>query len=671
MSFQNFPKALRELRQWVVWKFVVRDGKQTKVPFQPNGDHAKSDAPETWCSFDECVQAVSRFDGIGFVFLEGIVGIDLDKCIKDNGALEPWAREIVEQFPSYTELSPSKRGLHIILESDIGKVGRKTGNLECYSHGRFFTVTGDVFEGRSELRDLDIEEWFRDTFPEPKTQLVFELSSYLPSDETIKRVMFKGKNGQKAKDLYTVGDWAKHELKSASEADLSLAGALMFYCGNNVDVADRLFRGSALMREKWDSPRGASTYGRMTLESARAKNVMPWKPKPTYILSNDEKQTTLLIMENICRLMEFDPEISTRFRYNDFSHMVEADHDGEWVNLQDQDILDVQRYISSNYLEFARVSKEMVIDGIKATAFIRKVNPPRDYIESLEWDHEPRLSSWLQKVYGVPDEPVYQAIGSNWMKGLVKRVLCPGCQFDEVLVLESPQGYRKSTSLRVLGSPWHTESTLSTDDKDFYMLLARNIIVEFSEGDIVGRTSARKLKALITKTEDSFRPPYEHGIITFPRGCVFAMTTNDSDYQKDDTGGRRWLPVELRKVADVEWLMQHRDQLYAEAAYRVQVLKETTHEYPLAQLRELQEDRQEGDGYDADIQEWYAERNSIDKEKGFSTSEIFKTVIAQKEDAIMQKDMERRIGSIMRRMGCISKTFKCGKATQRRWVPSA
>lgn len=670
MSFQNFPKELRELRQWVVWKFVVRDGKQTKVPFQPNGDHAKSDTPETWSSFDECVQAVNRFDGVGFVFYKGIVGIDLDKCIKDDGTLDIWAREIVEQFPSYTELSPSKRGLHIIIKSDVGDIGRKTGHIECYSHGRFFTVTGDIFEGRSELLDLDVQEWYRDTFPEPKASLVFELSSYLPSDETIKRIMFKGERGKKTRALYENGDWQSYNIKSASEADMSLAGTLMFYCGNNIETADRLFRESALMREKWDSPRGGSTYGLTTLENARAKTVMQWKERPNYIVSNDEKQTTLLIMENICRLMEYDPEICTRFRYNDFSHMIESDHNGEWLNLQDQDILDVQRYISSNYLEFARVSKEMVIDGIKATAFLHKVNPPRDYLESLEWDHTPRLHRWLQEVYGVPDEPVYQAIGSNWMKGLVKRVLFPGCQFDEVLVLESPQGYRKSTSLRVLGSPWHTESTLSTDDKDFYMLLARNIIVEFSEGDIVGRTSARKLKALITKTEDSFRPPYEHGIITFPRGCVFAMTTNDSDYQKDDTGGRRWLPVELQKIADIDWLRENRDQLYAEAVYRVQVLKETTHEYPQARLRELQEERQEGDGYDADIQEWFAERSSYEKEAGITTSEIFRAVIAKKDDALLHKEMERRIGSVMRRMGYENKPFRCGGATQRRWVKS-
>lgn len=670
MSFQHFPEELRELKQWVVWKLEVRDGKQTKVPYMPQGGHAKSTDPATWSSFDDCVQAVDRFNGIGFVFYQGYAGIDLDKCILPDGSLEPWARSILEEFPSYTERSPSKTGLHIIVKSDVPLRGRKADHIECYTHGRFFTVTGDVFENRYELRDLDIQDWYKNTFSEQKTIQVQPLQTPLPSDEKIKNVMFRSANGKKLRDLYTHGNYEQHNFTSQSQADLSLCGALMFYCGNQKETVDRIFRTSALMRSKWDEPRGEQSYGELTLQKSVQENTFTWKPEPVYLESGGKDPKPLLVTENICRVMEFDDVITSRFRLNEFSHMVEAIHEDEWLNLQDKDILDIQRYIATNYQAFARVSKEMIVDAIKLTASKNTVNPPRDYLLGLTWDHAPRIDTWLQRVYGVPDEPVYRAMGSNWLKGLVKRVLSPGCQFDEVLVLEGPQGYRKSTSLRVLGSPWHVESTLSTDDKDFYMLLARNIIVEFSEGDIIGRTSARKLKAIITKTEDSFRPPYEHGIITFKRGCVFAMTTNDSDYQKDDTGGRRWLPVVLEHEADIDYLEENRDQLYAEAVHRVRVLHESTHEYPLEPLRALQQEKQETDEYEDLVHMWYYTKlDNARRAEGVTILDLFKEEIDPREGAILSKEMGWRLGAIFRRMGFVPRTVRSGTSTHRRWGP--
>lgn len=670
MSFQNFPEELRELRQWVMWKLETRDGKATKVPYQPNGAHAKSTDPQTWSSFEDCVQAVDRFSGIGFVFHEGVVGIDLDKCIQSDGSIEPWAQAVLDQFPSYTERSPSGNGLHILIKSDVSLRGRKANNLECYTHGRFFTVTGDIFEDRIALRELDVQDWYRETFPEPKEFTLSAEPVNLPPDETIKQVMFRASNGEKFRILYEQGDWARFNLSSQSQGDLSLVGTLLFYCGNDRKTADRLFRASALMRPKWDEKRGTKTYGELTLEKALQEQTFTWKKSPEYLMSGGKHPIPLLVTENICRVMEFDDVITSRFRLNEFSHMVEAIHNDEWLNLQDKDILDIQRYIATNYQAFARVSKEMIVDAIKLTASKNTVNPPRDYLLGLTWDGTPRIDTWLHTVYGVPDEPVYRAMGSNWLKGLVKRVLSPGCQFDEVLVLEGPQGYRKSTSLRVLGSPWHVESTLSTDDKDFYMLLARNIIVEFSEGDIVGRTSARKLKAIITKTEDSFRPPYEHGIITFKRGCVFAMTTNDSDYQKDDTGGRRWLPVVLEHEANIDYLQANREQLYAEAVHRVRVLHESTHEYPLEPLRALQQEKQETDEYEDLVHTWYY--TGIDnarRAEGVTILDLFKEEIDTREGAILTKEMGWRLGAIFRRMGFVPRTVRSGTNTHRRWGP--
>lgn len=632
----NFPESLRVLSQWVLWKFEVRGKTLTKVPYQPTGKNAAVNRPQEWSTLEDCLSVVDAYDGVGFVFTEGIVGIDLDKCFEYDGSLKDFAQEALLSFDSYTEISPSGNGLHILIQSDMPLTGRKKTGIECYSSGRFFTVTGDVFKGRSQLRDCDVSTWHHEIFGErkPKNPIPTNTDSYLPDDDKILSVMFHSKGGKKVQSLYDLGAWQTNDYGSQSEADLALVGSLMFFCRNNMVTVDRLFRGSKLMRDKWDEMRGDSTYGQQTMGEAVKSEVMQWREPEAqlkdsigYVMSGGKHPVPLLILENVCLALESDTVFCAKFRLNDFSHSIEVKRKNEWDLMQDNDVLDAERYISRKWSCFAKIGKDMTVDAIRQIASKTRINPPVDYLQSLVWDEVPRLDFWLHLVFGVPNDELHEKMGANWLKGLVSRVLNPGCQFDQVLVLEGAQGWRKSTALRVLGTPWHVESTLSTDDKDFYMLLARNVIVEFSEGEIVGRTSARRLKAIITKTEDSYRAPYERGLQTFKRGCVFAMTTNDSDYQKDETGGRRWLPVVLTKMADTEWLRMNRDQLYAEAVYRVAKLEETTYEYPQEELIALQGEKLEYDEISEPIQEWYANLSEEQKAWGVLTLDAFNATL--------------------------------------------
>lgn len=660
----------------------MRNGKMTKVPYATDGVLASSVDPATWDTFENCKNHPESFDGIGFVFKEGVVGIDLDHCIGDDGVVLPWAREILEEFPTYTEKSPSGEGLHLFIESDADFTGRrknwtneangKMEGIECYMKGRFFTVTGDVFEGRSVLKSLDVMEWHKNTFVEEKTGGKKIEKVTLPSDEKILSVIFGKREREKLKAMYMEGKWDQTRYASHSEADLALVETLMYFCCNQMDVVDRLFRRSEMMRDKWDERRDSTTYGRMTMERAWRPEVMKWKNVEGYILTTGKDPVPALILENICRAFENDQELAAKFRLNEFSHMVEALDSNKWEMLNDFHILRTQRYVSTHFGGiFSRVSKEMTIDAIRYSAGENRINPVLDYFRALKWDGIKRLDIWLCSAFGATEDNLHKAMGSNWIKGLVKRVLRPGCVFDEVLVLEGRQGMRKSTALRVLGKPWHTESTLSTDDKDFYMLLARNVILEFSEGEIISRTSAQKLKAIITKTEDTFRPPYEHGMMTFKRSCVFAMTTNNSDYQKDETGGRRWLPVVLQKEADTDWIEQNRDQLFAEAIYRVEVLKESSHEYPREELAMMQEERMEEDAYDEPIAEWYDGLPETIRKNGIRLIDVFENVIMRGSDAhrTMEKPMEWRLSKIFSRVLRLQKktVWRDGKSVKR-WV---
>jgi putative DNA primase/helicase len=144
---ENIPQELKARPQWVVWKAV--GAKPDKVPYSPRtGRRASSTDILTWSTFQEALEAYENGDyaGLGFVFssADPYTGIDLDDCVDEDGEIALWALEIVRYFDSYTELSATGTGLHVIVRGEIPN--RRKDEVEVYSSKRFFTVTGHVVE---------------------------------------------------------------------------------------------------------------------------------------------------------------------------------------------------------------------------------------------------------------------------------------------------------------------------------------------------------------------------------------------------------------------------------------------------------------------------------------------------------------------------------------------
>jgi putative DNA primase/helicase len=342
------PVELRERPQWVGWREEQRNGRPTKVPCRSDSAaRAAVDDSASWSTFEAAVRAVERglVDGVGFVFTadDPFTGLDLDGCyltdcpgavglgavrqsegvrggtaplppcvLKDTGGggsrshpqgesepghspgqsvLHPAAAAIVAGLDSYTERSPSGRGLHLLIAAQNAVAGRRTSstewgsNLEVYSAGRFFAVTGDQLPGspprivrrQAELEALVDRYWptrHREPSPAAPSGEVISLD-----DEQLLSRALRARNGQRFERLWC-GD--SEGYGSPSEADLALCAMLAFWSSRDQVQIDRLFRCSGLFRSKWDRrlrQGEARTYGDATIEKAVAGCKRVYQPR--------------------------------------------------------------------------------------------------------------------------------------------------------------------------------------------------------------------------------------------------------------------------------------------------------------------------------------------------------------------------------------------------------
>ena len=279
-QYKNIPASLKQLKQWVCFKLEYNEkkGKYDKIPKDPKtGYNAKANDPTTWSDYQTAVKAVGKygFDGIGFEFANGIFGVDLDGVVKD-GKLTPEAEDIIKTLDSYTEYSPSGTGVHIICKGTIPPKDRRKGNIEMYSEGRFFTMTGNVLGEPKEVQERTAqaaavhEKYLKREEPKTTRQ---PADLDLSDSELINKAM-SAKNGHIFRALWN-GDISGYP--SQSEADLALCNLLAYWTNGNAYRMDALFRQSALYRpEKWDKRHGPDTYGNMTIKKA-LNNFTPYE----------------------------------------------------------------------------------------------------------------------------------------------------------------------------------------------------------------------------------------------------------------------------------------------------------------------------------------------------------------------------------------------------------
>lgn len=246
-NFSAIPAELRELKQWILWKYEDKGGsKATKVPYSSAGYLASVTDPSSWCDFNTAfnIYNLGGHDGLGFVFTENdpYAFIDLDHTT-DKADYERQLR-VSREFNSYSEVSPSGQGLHIIIKGSIPQ-GRKRSSIEIYSNGRYATMTGSVYENkpienRHELLNMLFQQMggpavTNSTVNEPQVE----------ADAEIIEIARTARNGDKFSELYA-GSWQSY-YSTQSEADFALVDIIAFYTQNRNQI-ERIFKLSALGR---------------------------------------------------------------------------------------------------------------------------------------------------------------------------------------------------------------------------------------------------------------------------------------------------------------------------------------------------------------------------------------------------------------------------------------
>jgi len=268
------PQELQVYNQFLVWKYALVDGKQRKPPYNPStGTLASPTDPTTWGTLAQAQEALKtgHYNGLGFVFTKNdhFTGVDIDSCIDANGNLEAQALPILVTLDSYSEISPSGTGLHIITRATLPH-GRKVGNLEMYSQDRYFTLTGNhlpqtppQIADRQEAVTMLYE--LLTPVAKPREHSVYE---HTAGDEAVlKRAIDEVKDPLFIR-LFN-GDTTG--FTSKSNADFTFILKLLYWCNDDVSQVRKLFLKSGLVDEKTLARRGDSTYLDVSIENALKK----------------------------------------------------------------------------------------------------------------------------------------------------------------------------------------------------------------------------------------------------------------------------------------------------------------------------------------------------------------------------------------------------------------
>lgn len=273
-------------------------------------------------------------------------------------------------------------------------------------------------------------------------------------------------------------------------------------------------------------------------------------------------------IDNIRLILQNDIKLARMVGYNEFAHRNELYRDLEWRGMDkgiywtDGDDAALRHYLERVY-GISNLGK--TLDALSIVAEQNRMNPVKEYLNSLSWDGTVRLDTLLIDYLGAEDNPYTRAVTRKTLAAAVARIMNPGCKFDYMLLLVGAQGLGKSYLVNRLGGKWFSDSLTTVIGREAYEQLQGAWIVEMGELYAARKAEIEALKHFISKQEDIFREAYGRRTGVYPRQCIFVGTTNDRECLRDRTGNRRFWPVNVCKGKKNLWQDLDVDQVWAEA----------------------------------------------------------------------------------------------------------
>jgi len=370
--------------------------------------------------------------------------------------------------------------------------------------------------------------------------------------------------------------------------------------------------------------------------------------------------------ENIFLLLAHHPALAGRVAYDEFAARVTklapmpwGAEVGEWSN---QDDYALGLWLAEHCSLIVRAEGTLVA-GVAMAAHAARFHPVRAYIDGLVWDGIDRLDHWLHECLSCADTSYHAMVGRWYVMGMVQRILVPGCQMDNMIILEGAQGRRKSSALRTLSKGWFADTPIRIGDKDALLNLAGVWLYEVGELDAFSKAEVTAVKQYVTSRVDRVREPFARRAVDRPRSCVLGGSTNQSEYFKDSTGSRRFWPVRITEDIDLARLAEWVDQMHAEAVVR---LRAGERYYPTRDEEERyivpeQESREITDPWMERISAWVDEISAdggahrLDSNSpawSYTTEELLRRCLHVPVDRIDGgRQMATRVGICMHKLG--------------------
>ena len=375
--------------------------------------------------------------------------------------------------------------------------------------------------------------------------------------------------------------WSHHETDPASGKELNAFDIVRIHKFGELDEGVNADRITAMPSYKMMAEFAASdgevakVIAKEKRESAREdfeglteeeEETDDWLNKLTVTKTGKVEDTAV----NALTILENDPKFKGHLRYNEFAYYVSTPGGLPWrkeaKKWRDNDNAQLRIYLDKHY---GIKGKEKIKDAKITCADRHRYHPVREYLGGLVWDGRKRAGRLLIDYLGADDCELNRHVMELWLAAAVARVEFPGCKFDHTLILSGPQGIGKSTLFEVLGGEWFNGNLSAVgQDKAVLEQLLGSWIVELQELDSFRKSEASSIKAFLTNTNDKFRGAYKEDSDDHPRQCVFAGTTNEGVFLRDDTGERRFwvVPVTGGNPNTIRnELGRIRDQIWAEA----------------------------------------------------------------------------------------------------------